>query len=329
MNSERVSVVVTTRNESRNIGNCLDSIKAQSYPPELIEIIVVDNKSTDDTVAIASRYTDKVFDKGPERSAQRNFGFAQATGELFMFLDADMILSSSVVGSCVATMRRERLCALYIPEIVLGKGFFPSVRRFERSFYDGTVIDCVRIFTREAFAATGGFDESLTGPEDWDFDRHMRDHGPVGVLSTYDFDRVDAYVSALPDAPSSKACSTGCGCAASASPASQAMVPALTGYERLASDDTPLLFHNEAAFDLWRYLTKKTYYGGSFTAYIAKWPANDPDIKRQFGLPYRFFGVFLESGRWKRLLSHPRLAFGMYFLRFLVGFMFVLDKFKR
>jgi len=308
MNSERVSVVVTTRNESRNIGNCLDSIKAQGYPPELIEIIVVDNKSTDDTVAIASRYTDKVFDKGPERSAQRNFGFAQATGDLLMFLDADMILSSSVIGSCVATMRRERLCALYIPEIVLGKGFFPSVRRFERSFYDGTVIDCVRIFTREAFAATGGFDESLTGPEDWDFDRHMRDHGPVGVLCTYDFDRVDAYVSALPGS---------------------GFVPALTGYERLASDDTPLLFHNEAAFDLWRYLTKKTYYGGSFTAYIAKWPANDPDIKRQFGLPYRFFGVFLESGRWKRLLSHPRLAFGMYFLRFLVGFMFVLDKFKR
>lgn len=329
MNSERVSVVVTTRNESRNIGNCLDSIKAQGYPPELIEIIVVDNKSTDDTVAIASRYTDKVFDKGPERSAQRNFGFAQASGDLFMFLDADMILSSTVIGSCVEKMRRERLSALYIPEIVLGKGFFPSVRRFERSFYDGTVIDCVRIFTREAFAATGGFDESLTGPEDWDFDRHMRDHGPVGVLSTYDFDRVDAYVSALPDAPSSKACSAGCGCAASTGPAGQGMVPALTGYERLAQDDTPLLFHNEAAFDLWRYLTKKTYYGGSFEAYIAKWPAGDPDIKRQFGLPYRFFGVFLESGRWERLVSHPRLAFGMYFLRFLVGFMFVLDKFKR
>ncbi|MFZ5426491.1 MAG: glycosyltransferase [Thermodesulfobacteriota bacterium] len=308
MNSERVSVVVTTRNESRNIGNCLESIKAQSYPPELVEIIVVDNASTDDTKAIAARYADKVFDKGPERSAQRNFGFAQATGDVFMFLDADMILSSTVIERSVAKLRGENCCALYIPEIVLGKGFFPTVRRFERSFYDGTVIDCVRVFTREAFEAAGGFDESLTGPEDWDFDRHMRDRCRVGVLCGYDFDRVDAYVQSLPDSD---------------------FTSALTGYEYFSRDDRPLLFHNEAAFDLWRYLTKKTYYGGSFEAYIAKWPAGDPDIRRQFGLPYRFFGVFLEDGRWKRLLGHPRLTFGMYFLRFLVGFMFILDKLKR
>lgn len=321
MSPERISVVVTTRNESRNIGNCLESIKAQSYPPELIEIIVVDNASTDDTKAIAARYTPHVFDKGPERSAQRNFGFEKASGELFMFLDADMILSSTVIARSVEKMRRENFCALYIPEIVLGKGFFPTVRRFERSFYDGTVIDCVRIFTREAFTATGGFDETLTGPEDWDFDRHMRDRCRVGVLCEYDFDRVDAYVQALPD----PAASPSGGRNASGAD----MVSRLCGYEHFSRDDRPLLFHNEAAFDLWRYLTKKTYYGGSFEAYIAKWPAGDPDLKRQFGAAYRFFGVFLENGRWRRLLSHPRLCFGMYFLRFLVGFMFLLDKLKR
>jgi len=307
MNPQRVSVVVTTRNEARNIGNCLESVKAQGYPAELVEIIVVDNASTDDTKAIAARYTDKVLDKGPERSAQRNHGFSQATGDVFLFLDADMILSASVIERSVAMLAQGH-GALYIPEIVLGKGFFPTVRRFERSFYDATVIDCVRAFTREAFRKAGGFDEALTGPEDWDFDKRMRATARVGLLSTYDFDRVDAYVQALPVA---------------------GFVPSLTGYEALSRDDRPLLFHNEAAFDLWRYLTKKTYYGGSFQAYIAKWPAGDQDLKRQLGAPYRFFGVFLENGRWRRLLTHPRLAFGMYFLRFLVGFMFVLDKFKR
>jgi glycosyltransferase involved in cell wall biosynthesis len=358
MNSERVSVVITTRNESRNIGACLASIAAQSYPPELVEIIVVDNASTDDTKAIASRYTPHVFDKGPERSAQRNHGFSRATGEIFMFLDADMILSSTVIERSVQLMGARNFCALYIPEIVLGKGFFPAVRRFERSFYDGTVIDCVRIFTREAFAATGGFDETLTGPEDWDFDRHMRDRCRVGVLCEYDFDRVNAYVQALPDPAPTAApgapVKPGGGSGRAGAPslaregafdsagndpsgprtggvhsAGSDMVSRLTGYEYFSKDDRPLLFHNEAAFDLWRYLTKKTYYGGSFEAYIAKWPAGDPDIKRQFGLWYRFFGVFLEKGRWMRLATHPRLAFGMYFLRFLVGFMFVLDKLKR
>lgn len=308
MNAKRVSVVVTTRNESRNIGNCLESIRSQSYPAESIEIIVVDNASTDDTTAIARRFTDKVFDKGPERSAQRNDGFSRATGDLFLFLDADMILSATVIERSVRLMSQAGYRALYIPEIVLGKGFFPGVRRFERSFYDGTVIDCVRIFTREAFAAVGGFDETMTGPEDWDFDKRMRAHGPVGLLSRYDFDRVDAFVRALPE--------TG-------------FVERLTGYERLSGDPTPMLFHNEAAFNLWRYLTKKTYYGASFAAYRNKWPADDPDIRRQFGAAYRFFGVFLENGRWARLLTHPRLSFGMYFLRFLVGLMFLLDKGKR
>ena len=308
MNPERVSIVVTTRNESRNIGNCLDSIKGQTYPAELIEIIVVDNASTDDTKEIAARYTDKVFDKGPERSAQRNFGFAQATGGVYMFLDADMILSATVVEKAVIMLRRGNFGALYIPEIVLGKGFFPTVRRFERSFYDATVIDCVRAFTREAFEATGGFDERLTGPEDWDFDRLMRDSARVGLLSTYDFDEVDAYVSRLPE---------------------NNFVPWLVGYERRTKDDTPLLFHNEAAFELWRYLTKKTYYGNSFETYVAKWPAGDPDVRRQLGMPYRFFGVFFEDGRWRRLLSHPHLSFGMYFLRFMVGFMFLVGKLKK
>jgi glycosyltransferase involved in cell wall biosynthesis len=329
MNGERVSVIITTRNESRNIGNCLESLAAQSYPSELLEIIVVDNQSTDDTKTIAARFTPNVFDKGPERSAQRNFGFSRSSGEIFMFLDADMILSATVVERSVEMMRREKYCALYIPEIVLGKGFFPTVRRFERSFYDGTVIDCVRIFTREAFEASGGFDESLTGPEDWDFDKLIRNHCRVGVLCEYDFDRVDTYVQAMP-APAAMEAGAGQSqavvgsCTAGVNPLSR-----LTSYEHFSGDDRPLLFHNEATFDLWRYLTKKTYYGGSFEAYAAKWPKDDPDLARQFGMSYRFFGVFLENGRWRRLLTHPRLTFGMYFLRFLVGFMYILGKVKR
>lgn len=308
MTTTRVSVVVTTRNEAKNIANCLESVRAQTYPADLVEIVVVDNASTDETKAIAARHADKVLEKGPERSAQRNFGFANASGEVFVFLDADMILSATVIERSVEKLARERLCALYIPEIVLGKGFFPEVRRFERSFYDGTVIDCVRVFTRQAFTAVGGFDETLTGPEDWDFDRRMRDHGPVGVLCDYDFDTVDAYVRALPD---------------------ENFASLLTAFEATSGHARPLVFHNEAAFRLWRYLTKKTYYGGSFAAYTAKYPADDPDLKRQFGMAYRFFGVFCENGRWRRLVTHPRLAMGMYFLRFLVGLLFILDKIKR
>ena len=44
-----VSIVITTKNEENNIKNCLLSILNQSYPRDLIEIIVVDNDSTDNT----------------------------------------------------------------------------------------------------------------------------------------------------------------------------------------------------------------------------------------------------------------------------------------
>ena len=235
----RVSVVVTTKNEAANIGHCLASVAAQDFPREELEIIVVDNASTDDTKAIALQYTELVFDKGPERSAQRNYGMLDiATGGYVMFLDADMILSRTVVGRCVALLDAGGFVALHIPEIVLGADYFPSVRRFERSFYDGTVIDGVRIIAKDAFAAVGGFDTSLTGPEDWDLDKKLKGIGTLGLLSRYDFDAVDAYVSQLPQ---------------------DGFLEALIGFETLSKQDVPLLFHNEAAFHLGRYLRKKTY----------------------------------------------------------------------
>jgi len=73
-----VSVIITTRNEEKNIENCLQSIWMQTYPHDKIEIIVVDNNSTDRTKEIVARYTEKVYNFGPERSAQRNFGVGQA-----------------------------------------------------------------------------------------------------------------------------------------------------------------------------------------------------------------------------------------------------------
>ena len=101
-----VSVVVTTKNEERNIEHCMKSIKLQSY--ENIEIIVVDNFSADKTKEIALKYTNKVYDKGPERSAQRNFGMIDVSnGKYVMFVDADMILSPCLVESCVKEMEED------------------------------------------------------------------------------------------------------------------------------------------------------------------------------------------------------------------------------
>ncbi len=87
------------------------------------------------------------------------------------------------------------------------------------------------------------------------------------------------------------------------------------------------IYHNEAEFLLLPYLKKKSYYSLGFDGYIKKWGKEDPDIRRQFGLKYRFWTVFTENGKWRRLLSRPNLAAGMYFLRFCVGLVFLFKKF--
>jgi glycosyltransferase involved in cell wall biosynthesis len=83
-------------------------------------------------------------------------------------------------------------------------------------------------------------------------------------------------------------------------------------------------FHHEEWLTLTIYLSKKGSYIWTFSSYISKWGKNDPDIKKQFGLFYRYFGVFIEQGKWKKLLRHPILTFGMYFLRFLVGVKYIM-----
>lgn len=177
-----VSVIITTKNEEVNIGKCIDSIRAENFPLDKVEVIVVDNNSTDKTVALAKRYADKVYNYGPERSSQRNFGVQKAAGKYILYLDADMALSRNVISECWERCEKEGYSAVYIPEKIIGQGHWVKVRNFERSFYDGTCIDCVRFVSRDKFLEIGGFDENLTGPEDWDFDRRIRKIGKADII---------------------------------------------------------------------------------------------------------------------------------------------------
>src|SRR5580704_17133127 len=100
-----VSIIVTTYNNHNTLRACLSSIRDQDYGP--IELIVVDNSSTDDTVRIAEEYTEHVYNKGPERSAQRNFGVSRAQGEYVCVIDSDMELSEHVIGACVRNVQTD------------------------------------------------------------------------------------------------------------------------------------------------------------------------------------------------------------------------------
>jgi hypothetical protein len=86
------------------------------------------------------------------------------------------------------------------------------------------------------------------------------------------------------------------------------------------------LYHNEGDFKMLWYLRKKGHYSNKLGKYFEKWGANDPEIKKQFGMSYRLFGVFVENGKWIKLLGHPAEAFGIFFLRFMVGITYLTSR---
>lgn len=91
-----ISIAVPTFNESDCIIACLASIFRQGYPASLLQVIVVDDRSTDDTVARARLFPVEVLYSGlhdPERS--KMLGLQAATGDLFMYMDADAEMVSS------------------------------------------------------------------------------------------------------------------------------------------------------------------------------------------------------------------------------------------
>lgn len=166
-----VAVIIPSRNSQRTLVACLKSIRSQTHP---CTIIVVDNGSTDETIAIAQRWASVVSQAGPERSAQRNHGAALTDADVLGFIDSDMALAGDVVEQAVKAII-DGAGAVIVPEETIGNGFWAGVRTFERSFYIGADnIEAARFYRHDIFQEVGGFDESLTGAEDIDLTIRVR-----------------------------------------------------------------------------------------------------------------------------------------------------------
>ncbi len=174
-----------TKNSAGTLDACLRSIAAQTHPH--IELIVVDNFSTDGTAELARQYTPHVSSLGPERSTQRNHGVSQATGRYVAIIDSDMQLDPDVIAACVQAMADQpATLGLVIPEESFGEGFWAQCKRLERSFYVGVPwMEAARFFDRAAYLAAGGYDPTLISGEDWDLARRIEAAGPIGRVSQY------------------------------------------------------------------------------------------------------------------------------------------------
>lgn len=114
----KVSIIVPAYNESLRIKKCIDSLLKQTYKD--IEILVIDDGSTDDTVSILKEYNDnrlKVISKtnGGQGSA-RNLGIKKANGKYLMFVDSDDYVSEKIVEILLENTDKDTdisICNLY------------------------------------------------------------------------------------------------------------------------------------------------------------------------------------------------------------------------
>ncbi len=180
----RVSIVITTWNRAGLVGRAIDSALRQTYPD--LEIIVVDDGSTDDTADVLARIAATA--RRPVRSLERanggcasarNAGAALATGRWLHFLDSDDELEPTAIETLVGALVACDADFAYSPAIEVGPGgasrLNPPVaagrpERFALEHFGNTNLRTGAYLIRtDLFRELGGFDESFSHNEDSDF----------------------------------------------------------------------------------------------------------------------------------------------------------------
>lgn len=191
MDKASLSIVIPALNEEHYLPLLLDSIKQQNIKPK--EIIVSDAFSTDNTRKIAHHYGCKIVDGAAHPSGARNNGAKAATGDIILFLDADVTLPPDFLEKNLAEFEYRNLdeasCfpAPKSPNLgdhigaILVNSYFNLIHPI-RPHANGFCI-----FARKSLHdQIGGFDESLKLTEDHDYANRASKVGKTGFLKSVD-----------------------------------------------------------------------------------------------------------------------------------------------
>lgn len=116
MNKPLVSIIITNYNYERFLAEAIDSALNQNYQP--VEVIVVDDGSTDNSQQIIANYGQQIIPLLKENGGQGsafNAGFAVSGGEVICFLDADDVLLPSAIETAVELLREPNVVQVHWP----------------------------------------------------------------------------------------------------------------------------------------------------------------------------------------------------------------------
>lgn len=181
-----VSYIVPVYNGERYLAQCIESILGQIVPP--VEIIVVDDGSTDGSAQVAAGFGDRVsYVRQPRagQSAARNLGVRLAAGDFLAFLDSDDLIHPTKLAMQLerfAARPTLELCDAYVrnfwsPEIPETERGLHARQKFTHSEQPrGHSID-TWLLRRELFEAVGGFNEQMPLGEDTDWYERVKESG--------------------------------------------------------------------------------------------------------------------------------------------------------
>lgn len=179
-----VTIVLPALNEERYLKNCLDSLMKLDFPKEKLEIILVDNGSTDNTLQIAKAYPIKVLENPNAKvGAVRNLGAHEAQGRFIVFLDSDCTTEPNWLSKGISKL-------LQNPDTVLGGQCilrenpywlekYWILNNSKTRAYQTTLIGACIFIDKSLFFKVGGFDESLNSGEDCDLTVKLKKAGAI------------------------------------------------------------------------------------------------------------------------------------------------------
>lgn len=182
-----ISFIIPAYNEERLLASTVRAIHtAAGALGEPYEVIVADDASTDQTSAIAVECGARVVRVAHRQiAATRNSGARAASGDYFIFVDADTLVNEAVVRGAVAALRSG---AVGGGAAVHFDGPLPLYARILQPIavwvyrLGRLAAGCFLFCSRPAFEAVGGFDEKLFGAEELAMSRALKRQGRFVVL---------------------------------------------------------------------------------------------------------------------------------------------------
>lgn len=200
MKGPLVSVIIPTYDRSSIIGRTIENVLQQTYSN--IEIIVVDDGSTDDTQSVLKSYGERIRLVAQENAgpaAARNHGIKVARGEIISFQDSDDLWKAAKIERQIALLEHAGpsvpccLCNTTMNFATVTTAFdnAPIVPAFDEGIWTNApeifatrfvLFNQAVAVRREALEKVGGFDESLRSLEDYDLALKLSIEGPWAFI---------------------------------------------------------------------------------------------------------------------------------------------------